>query len=356
MDRLTPFVKSKAMGIHLIVSTNRRIELPNKLAIARKVVLRLTNRDDYADAIGGRVTIPAVQAEGRGLWVDGKPLECQVARPVVALEAGDSLLDLEAACRSLAQKWRGSSAPQIRVLPKEIHLSDLLKQTASLKEEGLPIPLGLSFETARLVTVDLLREIPRWLILGPPRSGKSNFLACLANAVFDRQPGQWDILYISTRRPVPAGLNKEAVQLALTPGDAVKTLNELLERFDRAPRLEKRVLLLLDDLGSAFEPGREVFSAALNNLALKTSSREDVIIVGAGLPDELRPHQMTSKLVQSLKTSKNGIGLSRDPNDVELLGYTVPLQYRRMELPPGRGFWISGNTAVLIHTPLAATK
>jgi hypothetical protein len=120
--------------------------------------------------------------------------------------------------------------------------------------------------------------------------------------------------------------------------------------------LEKRVLLLFDDLGAAFEPGRETFSTALNSLALKASSRDDVIIAGAGLPDELRPHQMMSKLVQSLKTSKNGIGFSRDSSDLELLGYQVPLQYRRMDLPPGRGFWVSGNKPMLIQTPLVMMK
>ncbi|MFZ5858008.1 MAG: FtsK/SpoIIIE domain-containing protein [Chloroflexota bacterium] len=356
MDRLTPFIKSKAMGIHLIVSTNRRIELPNKLAIARKVVLRLTNRDDYSDAIGARVTIPAIQAEGRGLWVDGKPLECQVAWPTVLLEAGDSLVDLDIACQSIAKKWRGPIATQIRILPAEIPLGELIKQTVSLKGDGLSIPLGLSFETAQLVTADMLEEIHRWLVLGPPRSGKSNFLACLANAVLAQQPGQWDIRYISPRRAAPAGLNKDAVQLASTPAETVAMLDKLLVAFEQSTNLEKRVLLLFDDLGAAFEPGRETFSTALNNLALKASSRDDVIIAGAGLPDELRPHQMMSKLVQSLKTSKNGIGFSRDSSDLELLGYQIPLQYRRMDLPPGRGFWVSGNKAMLIQTPLVITK
>lgn len=358
MDRLTPLMKSKAMGIHLIVSTNRRIELPNKMAIARKVILRLTNREDYSDAVGGRMTIPipTALAEGRGLWADGKPLECQIAQPMVSLDGGDSQTDLDETCQMLTQKWRGNVAPKIRVLPAELPLDDLLKQTTSSEEGSLVIPLGLSFETAQLIHVDVLKEIPRWFVLGPPRSGKSNFLACLANAVSILQPDQWDIRYISPRRPVPSGLNKDIAQVATTSVEAAKTINELMETFEHTDRLERRVLLLLDDLGAAFEPGREAFSTALNNLAFKITSRNDVIIAGAGLPDELRPQQMMSKLVQNLKTNKNGIAFSRDSNDVELLGYTVPLQYRRMELPPGRGFWVSGNKTMLIQTPLAAGK
>jgi len=106
-------------------------------------------------------------------------------------------------------------------------------------------------------------------------------------------------------------------------------------------------------LGTAFEPGREVLSTALNNLALKASAREDVFIVGAGLPDELRPQQMMSQLVRSLKQSRMGIGFSRESGDLEFLSAQVPLHYRRMELPPGRGFWVSGGKAVLVQTPWA---
>lgn len=353
-DRIAPYINGKAMGIHLIIATNRRVDLPNKLAIARKVVLRLANRDEYSDAIGGRVTVlPALQAEGRGLWVDGKPLECQVAQPVVALEANGELLDAEAACQVLTKKWRGAAATPIRVLPAQIPLADLLKQTQALNQENIPIPVGLSFETAQLITANLLKEIPRWLVLGPPRSGKSNFLACLANTTMARHASQWDIHYFSLRRATPEGLNKDSVHLASTLAEMTQMLNELMAEFGRIAKFEKRVLLLVDDLGAVFEPGREALPTLLNNLALKASTREDVFIVGAGLPEELRPHQMTSKFAQNLKTSRTGISFSRESSDLELLGAQVPLQYRRMELPPGRGFWVSGGKAVLLQTPWA---
>lgn len=353
-DKIVPFINGKTMGIHLILATNRRADLPSKLAIARKVVLRLANKDEYSDAIGGRVTfIPTVQAEGRGLWVDKKPLECQVARPRVALEAGGELLDAESACQVLSKQWRGASAPRIRVLPTEIPLADLLKQAKSLPQDEMPVPVGASFETTEMVTVNLLREIPRWLVLGPPRSGKSNFLACLAKSVLASYASHWDILYVSPRKAAPPSLVKNSMRVASSSTEATQLINELIEKLDKNPRFEKRMLLLLDDLGAAFEPGREAFSNALNNLALKASTREDIFIVGAGLPDELRPQQMMSKLVQTLKVNRTGIGLSRDSNDVEMLGIQVPLQYRRIELPPGRGFWVSGGKAVFLQTPFA---
>ncbi len=353
-DRIASYINGKAMGVHLIIATNRRMELPSKLVIARKVVLRLANRDEYSDAIGGRVAmLPALQAEGRGLWVDGKPLECQIAQPTVAMDANGELLDAEEVCQVLTKKWRGKKAAPIRVLPTQIPLTDLYEQTVALKHEDTLIPVGLSFETTELVTANLFTEIPRWLILGPPRSGKSNFLACLANTVLARHGTQWDIVYFSLRRPMPDSIDKSSVRLSSTPTEAIQIINEIIQKFDQPSINSKRVLFLIDDLGAAFEPGRDTLTGALNNLALKASTREDVFIVGTGIPDELRLHQMTSQLVRSLKQSRMGIAFSKESGDLELLSTQIPLHYRRMELPPGRGFWVNGGKAVLVQTPRA---
>jgi len=85
---------------------------------------------------------------------------------------------------------------------------------------------------------------------------------------------------------------------------------------------------------------------------LKASTRDDVFIIGAGLPDELRPHQGLSRLVQSLKQNKTGIVFSKEPGDFDLVGIQLPIQYRRMDLNPGRGFWCSGGKPVLVQSPM----
>lgn len=115
VERLVPYINNgKASGIHLIISTNRRIDLLNKMAISRRIVLRLTNRDEYSDAAGERVTVlPVLQAEGRGLWVDGKHVECQVARARIILDEDVGLSDAEFVCANLAKAWNGNLPPQI---------------------------------------------------------------------------------------------------------------------------------------------------------------------------------------------------------------------------------------------------
>lgn len=353
-ERIVPYINGKAMGIHLIIATNRRVELLSKLVIARKIVLRLANRDDYTDAVGGRVTIfPALQAEGRGVWVDRKPIECQVAQPVVVLETGGELSpDPESACQVLSTAWGKlqPSTPEIRVLPLQIPLAEMLEQVGPSTPENIPIPVGVSFETMQLVSVNLLQEIQRWLVLGPPRSGKSNFLAAVAGAVRAQDVHPWDICYFSLRRPVPETI-RDYVQSAVSVAEATQMLNDILEKFEQSSKSDTRLLLLVDDLGAFFEPGREALPVALNNIALKASTRDDVLIVGAGLPDELRLHQVTSNFVRNLRQNRTGIGFSRDSGDLEMLGVQIPLHYRRMELPPGRGFWCSGGKPVLVQSP-----
>lgn len=355
VERLVSFINNgKAAGIHLIISTNRRADLMNKMAIARRIVLRLTNREEYSDAVGSRVAVlPVFEAEGRGLWVDGKPLECQVARAKVGLEENGELVTAKAACEALSQAWRGSSPPRIKILPAKIPLADMLVQVEAPHTDEMLIPVGLSFETMQPVVVNLFQELPRWLVLGPPRGGKSNFLCSIAETIHRDSSERWDVCYLSLRRPLPA-IKEQDVRCAFSAAEVSQMIEEIVTAFETPSRLEKKLMLLLDDLGSFFEPGRDALAGALNNLALKVSSRDDVFIIGAGLPEELRPHQVSSKLVRDLKMNKTGIVFSREPSDLDFMGIQMmqlPMQYRRMDLNPGRGFWCIGGKPILVQSP-----
>jgi len=264
VERILPYINNgKAAGIHLIISTNRRADLLNKMAIARRIVMRLTNRDEYSDAVGNRVSVlPVLHAEGRGLWVDGKPLECQVARARIALEDNGELAGPEYACEVLRNTWHGSLPPQIQTLSARIPLTELLGQIDKSNPNEMPIPVGVSFDTMQLIVVNLLRELPRWFVLGPPRSGKSNFLNSIAESVHRTAPDLWDVRYVSLRSP-HRGMRDGNIRCAFSVAEAAQMVDELLSSFDASSKPEKKLVLLLDDLGSFFEPGRETLAPGI---------------------------------------------------------------------------------------------
>jgi S-DNA-T family DNA segregation ATPase FtsK/SpoIIIE len=354
-ERVSRYARDgKAVGLHLIITTNRGLEL-SRIVIARRIVLQMAKRDEYMDVIGRAVSLPSIQAEGRGLWVERQTLECQIAQPQVQFTGQEALQDVHTICEAMRAAWKGPQAHPIRVLSEFIPFEEVMGELeASGKKNRLPIPAGVSFESLELVAPQMLREIPRWLVIGPPRSGKSNFLGVLARAVLAQAADDWELYYFSLRRSPPEWTAGQDMQVVNSLEASVQTCTALMEKAKETSGQEKGVkktLLLLDDLGAAFEPGKESLAKALNDLALVVSAREDFFIAAAGAADELRSQQVMSPLVRGLKQARTGIGFSKDPNDMDILGAPVALQYRRIDLPPGRGFWVSAGKAVLVQTP-----
>ena len=352
-DRIARFGRDgKAVGLHLIVTTNRKMELRG-LTIDRQIILRLSNREEYMDAIGRSVALPSSRAEGRGFWaVDQRIVECQVAQAIVKVGDEDSLQDARTVCKAMKLEWHGESAPRILTLATQIALRDLLEKMNGDSSSGIHIPLGISYETMELVTTQPEREIPRWLVLGPPRSGKSNFLASLATSVLAQDEDHWDVHYFSLRRSPLDWIHTRAVQVSRSTNDIVQACEKITQALDEqtADSRPRSVLLLIDDLGGAFEPGKDAIVTQFNKLALNMSSHELLYVVAAGMRDELL-RQVGSLLVQNLRQGRTGLNFSKDPNDFDWFGAQFPRQYFRFELPQGRGFWISGGNPILLQTP-----
>jgi len=355
-DHISRYARDgKAVGLHLIITTNRRIEL-GRLTISRRIVLQLSNRDDYLDAVGQSTIRPAVQAEGRGLWVvDKRIVECQIAQPEISIGESSELQNVTSVCQSMDATWSGSNAHPVRILPDFIPLAELLDELGTRKQKTVPIPVGVSFENVQLIAPGLLKEIPRWLVLGPPRSGKSNFLATVASTVLTHSAKDWIIHYLALRRSPLDWAIKKKIQIAKSQEEIVKACEKISGLVEK-PKKGKKLLLLIDDLGGAFEPGKEALVTSLNNLSQQIGPGENIYLVAAGMSDELMAHRMTSLLVQSLRLSNTGISLSKNSNDLDWFDTTVPLQYLRMALPKGRGFWVSGGKATLLQVPWAGEE
>ncbi|HND86225.1 MAG TPA: FtsK/SpoIIIE domain-containing protein, partial [Pseudobdellovibrionaceae bacterium] len=137
-ERISRIVRDgNAVGLHVIIATNRKVEL-GRLVVARRIVLRLSNRDEYMDAVGKAVQLSSVQAEGRGVWVvDQKISECQISQPSIKLDEQNDFQDAKAVCLAMQKEWNGLTPKPIEVLPSYIPFSPLLEEVKSEKRGGV---------------------------------------------------------------------------------------------------------------------------------------------------------------------------------------------------------------------------
>lgn len=345
-ERFIRFVRDGGrLGLHFIITTSQRHELIHSIAsiVSRRLVLRLADKDDYIDLVG-RPVAPLEETPGRGYWVDGEVVLCQTAQPPKVREIA----------REMHRAWKGRLPPPIEILPNCLPLGSWLKEVGAARRGGqVFIPVGEEYTTLEWVQLDLAQTSPFWQILGPRGSGKSNFLACAARSVLEQDTEEkWLVRAYALRRGPLVTLAEAQPRLftLVAADDIIRDCQSLAEGLRSGAFQEERLLLLVDDLGQAFQPGREDLAKALNGLAETVESVGGATIIASGLLDELRL-QLGSPIVKLLRQYRTGLVFSRDPGEVDWLGAQIPLEYRKKELPLGRGFFVHKNKIWLVQTP-----
>lgn len=348
-ERISRLVRDgKSARIHLIITTNRGPELSRMVSsnISRRLVLQLASRDEYVDVVGKVVPPLSIQSEGRGFWVDGSYFEGQIASPPQLIKS---------MIKEMNNTWQGERPQKIGTIPSCLSLAALLEQTKpSRTKNNFRVPLGVSYESLSVVAPDLFKELPAWLVLGPRESGKSNFLGCLARGILELKESQWHIFGFSLRRSPLADLAK--TQKEFDYSGNIKSVAAKLQVIGKEISEHEECddchyLLLVDDLGAFFESGAEEANNALNTIIPLISSRRDVYLIASGLIDELRL-QLSSTAIKLLRQSHTGVVFSKDTSELDWLGATIPLDYRKLDFPVGRGFFVSKGRAILLQTPM----
>lgn len=337
-DEFGHFVRTgKGTGIHIIVATNRGSELHRNISsnIAQRLVLNMSSLDEYQEVLGVRPFTRSMNCIGRGYWQEGKLAECQVtsfqynSMPVSA--SRDS--------------WSGKAPQVIEMLFDTYPVAEIVKCAADSesKSSQLILPVGISYENIDLIMVNLLVEMPTWLVLGPRQSGKSNLLAALGVGAGMLNPNRLDVFAFPLRRGPISTLNDDHVQIVSSIENMVEISKKILENADPD---QKPTLILLDDLGALFEPGKESLLQQLNALAQKLNSLNHIYMIASAMREELQP-QIGHPIVKLFKQSRTGVCYSKDPSDLDWLGTTLSLQMRKPVLNPGRGYLVlKGNSTL----------
>lgn len=315
--------EGSAAGLRVVV-TSDRTGLGVRLSglIAKRLVLPLTDRGDYALAGIPARDVPDRLPPGRGL-VPGPALECQIA------VVGD---DPSAAAQTAALEAIADTAPAPMIhLPMRIAELPTTVALAALQKPDSPMGtvLGCGGDDAGPVCLDLDALGPGFLVAGPARSGKSTALLVLALGLLHSGT---PVVVVTGRRSALRGL--AAVRGAFGPadGDAL-----------RAAATDVPAVVLVDDIESLVDSPAD---AVLSQLV-----REDrgLTVVGAGRSDDLAG--AFRGLGVDLRRRRTGLLLTPAPLDGELLGVRLPRGLT--ERMPGRGYLVEngGLTRVQVALP-----
>ena len=320
------------VGIHVAIGADRVGAVPTGLAslAQQRLVLQLAELADYAQFGLGRRSIPRF-TPGRAVLAGSPPRVLQIARS--GLPPADAV----------ARLATGHGAPQQRppvtigTLPERITMRELLDRSGSPdQDEGsLWLPVGIDDETLTAAGWSLYSG-EHALIAGPPRSGRTNTLAALAQACAALHP-QLPIHAVALRRS----------NLAELPGLSGRaTTAEQLTELVAGLRAGGPALLLVDDADAVDDAGR-----ALTELVGDHDGR--VHVIAAGRADGLRA---LGHWTAGLRASRNGLLLQPDVNlDGGLFGVALP----RRPAPPARagcGYLIRAGAFGLAQAALAESR
>ncbi len=355
----------KAVDIHLVFSTDGANDLPMNIRnnIVNRMALRFNSLDEYIDVFGRRV--PGVpQIPGRGYIRRGEEiLECQLATPLP--EAGASLREQiqSSVVDPMMAAWAGKAMPEkIIALPPHIKLQLLLETSVPPARAGsLPIgPLGRAHSNLSKTWLDLESFGPFALVMGPPSSGRTEFLVTFCLAVASQlSPEQAEIHILDYHRGNLRHL-RDLPGVTYTSGRKVAgLLEELLPKLEERAETNQelhmtatnlsladagqpkgpRTLLVIDDLQSLMAADFNVHEMLNRCANLRRDARLSMLLTCT--PADARQARVMYDFVRMATQDRCGV-MFDDPNELDIIGVQVPLATRRLHamLPKGRGFFV----------------
>ncbi|MDR1426441.1 MAG: hypothetical protein LBJ08_01605 [Bifidobacteriaceae bacterium] len=340
-----------AAGIHVIVGGDEKLLSGRYFSYADdKFVLRLVDRDNFSlIGLRGR-DMPEKMPPGRCFRADGG-IETQVALP-----ASGTFQDQADAIRLLGNQLTKAHAaiPRNRLAFSVADMPDAISRAQAAQRYGpFDAPgrvfVGIGGEDAEPIHATFSPENPRFVVAGPPRSGKTNALVSMALS------GLASGFNVAIIAPRPGDLRKLAGQPGVVAcfEDPNKVDADALEPILNPPDPEKPLLIVIDDAEQAVEmPGDEALAQAIG------SEDRAVALMVAGESSALRGMARPSQrhiVADAVRRGGQGL-LSKmsDAADGELIGHgRFTLAETKIATGPGRGYihTVATGTTVQIQVP-----
>jgi DNA segregation ATPase FtsK/SpoIIIE, S-DNA-T family len=306
----------RPLGVHVIVTADRRADVPGALAgvLPNRYVLRTADPDEGVALGLPRAAATTELPPGRGFTQEGIELQ--------AAYVDDAALD------RLAEAYPDARAPRIGMLPRAIDGARLPAPPGPSQAV-----LGLDDELLRPVAVDLRQG--DLLIAGPHRSGRSTALSTIARSL---RRGSPDLpLHLVAPRPGPAA---DLPGVWTTTAVGAEAAVDALQRLCAAPG---PFVVLVDD-GTDLPEG--LATSALETV-LRRGRDEPVRIVAA--VESFAAQRAFGGWIRELRNEQRGVLLQPDGEvDGELLGARLGRR-PALPLPPGRGYFVVRGASRLVQ-------
>lgn len=332
-----------AVGITVLIAGDRAmLSLRVAPALSRKLLLALPDRSDYASAGLSLASLPARFEPGRAVSADDG-LEVQLALLTAAAGPGAQ----QAVVRRLSRAGSVPGAgPAIRIksLPASVRLAELTAHQADRVEGARDLDrqqeqvtgqaggclLGVGGDDARPVWAELFCDHARFLIAGPPLSGRSTTTVMIARQAL--AAGLDMLVAAPPRSPLAAWANRHGIDV-LTPDSP---------GADSACAAFAGRLVLIDDA----ERFNDTASGSF--LTEVATSHRAAVIAAARSEDVTMSFRGPAVAVRRHRT---GLLLQPSPADGELFGVRAGLH--RLAPVPGRGLLVTDTTRVTAPDGLA---
>src|SRR5690606_30362437 len=166
-------------------------------AFGRRLVLRMSDPDDYGRGGLRARQVPAAMPPGRALEPAGPGAPPRVSQIGVLGEdpsAAGQAAALQEIARTCASRYGRLPRRRRPLRVDELPVRVTYREAMSLDPDFLaPSPLwallGVGGDALAPVGIDLLAEGPRFTVAGPPRSGRSSALRTIAHSLLDQSVG-----------------------------------------------------------------------------------------------------------------------------------------------------------------------
>jgi len=313
----------RSVGIHVVVTGDRPNSIPNSISstMQRIVVLRMSNEDEYVSLGVPKDMLNAASPAGRGIMGNR---EVQIAVLGTSGNVAVQARELEDLAGAVTRILPSPPTP-IRALPHHVALTTLTGGTP-----GTAL-IGMDDRTLEPVGFEATGA---FLVSGPPGSGRTTAMATIA-ASLARTDATMPTILLAPRKSALARAIPWA-EVAQGP----EAVAELARRL--TPLLDKgtpRYAIFVESL-TAFSDGEAEFDL---DALIRAAVREDHLVVGES---EISTWGQAYTLAQPFRAGRRGLLLT--PDDGDLLGVSLGT-LRRKDFPPGRGFLVSGGTAVKLQ-------